>query len=261
MSKYENDRETTPYGIESLQQHLTETKLRLALLQYQKQQDEAWQGEYEALPLDAPQKIEEAHFFEKTEAQTLRLIKKHENSHRRAPKVRRTFKVLPAAAIIVLVLMLSFATVLAVSPQLRIHMIRMLYKVMPQYTEVSFSPDPDHFFDVPEGWQGLYYPAYIPEGYYQTNIVSGKKSSKVVFSANDNHYLFFSEHKLGVESNINSENSVVEEIDINGKTGLIIQNGDYNMIVWANDEKCFTLYVTENADIAIKIAKSVMRIK
>lgn len=177
------------------------------------------------------------------------------------PKVRRTFKVLPAAAIIVLVLMLSFATVLAVSPQLRIHMIRMLYKVMPQYTEVSFSPDPDHFFDVPEGWQGLYYPAYIPEGYYQTNIVSGKKSSKVVFSANDNHYLFFSEHKLGVESNINSENSVVEEIDINGKTGLIIQNGDYNMIVWANDEKCFTLYVTENADIAIKIAKSVMRIK
>lgn len=250
-----------PLSIEGLKRQLEDTRLRLALLEAQRQEDEAMQAAWDALPPDAPEKREEARFFARTEKGTLRLIRKHERRAARAERPRRIPRTLTVAAAAVLILCLSLGTALAVSPALRVQIMRLLYNVTPEYTEVRFVPDEAASFDVPAEWTGLYYPAFIPEGYELDGIAGSERIPKAIYTAADDRSIVFIEHSLDGESNINSEGYTVEEVEINGAKGIISHKAGYSIIVWSNTEKAFTLSITEDYDIALAVARSLVRVK
>lgn len=252
--------EHSPLSIEGLKQQLEDTKLRLALLEYQQQEDKTRQVVQAALPPDDSEKQEETRFFARTQVNTLRLIRQQERRSARAEKPRRFPRVLTAAAAVFLILALSLGTALAVFPALRIQVMRLLYRVTPEYTEVSFAPDEEAAFDVPAEWTGLYYPAYIPEGYAFYGF-SGTRMPTTAFVGKDDRLLRFSEYDQNTESNINSEDYTVEEVDINGAKGLMSWKDGHTILVWPATDKFFILRITENASMALEIARSVIRIK
>ena len=236
-------------GIEALKQQLEDTKLRLALLEYQQQEDEARQAARDSLPPDSPEMAEESSFFARTQANTLRRAMPH-----RFPRV------LTVAAAVLLLLALSLGTALAVSPALRVQVMRLLYQVTPEYTEVSFVPDEAASFDVPAEWTGLYYPAYIPEGYEFYGVGGSSSMPKVLFNASEDRFLRFSEYSLEAESNINSEGYMVEEADINGAKGVLSWKDGHTILVWPVSDRFFILDITAAADTAMEIARSVTRV-
>ncbi len=231
-------------SIKGLKQQLEDTRLRLAQLEAQGQEGEAPPAALDAPPSDTPEKREEARFFARAEKGTLRIPRP-----------------LTVAAAAVLILCLSLGTALAVSPALRVQIMRLLYNVTPEYTEVRFVPDEAASFDVPAGWTGLYYPAFIPEGYKLDTIAGAKNMPVSVYIASNDHSMVFREYGLDSESNINSEGYTVQEVEINGAIGIISHKAGYSIIVWSNTEKAFTLSITEDYDIALTVARSLVRVK
>ncbi len=252
--------EQTSLSIESLKKQLEDTKLRLALLEYQQREDAARQAAWDSLPPDSPEKQEEEGFFARTQAKTLRLIKQHERRAARKTRPRHPPRALAVAAAAILILFLTFGTALAVSPALRVQVMRLMYQVTPEYTEVHFAPDEGASFEVPAEWMGLYYPAFIPEGYAFYGA-EGTRMPTAAFTGEDDKLLRFSEFELIAESNINSEGYTVEEVDINGAKGVMSWKEGYTIMVWPASDRFFMLDVTENRDIALNIARSVIRIK
>lgn len=257
MSKQDKSAESIPYSIESLQQHIADAKLRLALLEYQQKEDQAWRLRQDVLPSDAPEKIAENDFFARTEETTLKLIRRHEPRLVQPARARRRPRLHQVFAAAVLILVLALGTALAVSPTLRIQVLKLLYHVTPRYTEVRFVPDTEGFFEIPAEWVGTSFPAYIPSGYRLFDSSASKNVSKAIFTSGDNKYLRFSEHLLGAELNLDSEGFSTEEVSINGMPGLMSWTAEQTIIVWPSHDKLFVLDVTENTSIAIRIAHSV----
>ena len=148
-----------------------------------------------------------------------------------------------------------------IAPALRVQVMRLLYQVTPEYTQVSFVPDEAASFDVPVEWTGLYYPAYIPEGYEFYGVGGSSSMPKVLFNASEDRFLRFSEYSLEAESNINSEGYTVEEADINGAKGVLSWKDGHTILVWPVSDRFFILDITAAADTAMEIARSVTRVK
>lgn len=261
MRRHNDEKENRPESAETLRQQLLEAKLRLALLEYQQKEDAAQQRQRDALPEDAPEKAAEAAFFARTEGKMIRLIRAKSKNKEKAAKHGRLSRFLSAAAIFVLVLLLGFGSALAFSPALRVQLMRMLYQVTPQYTEIRFLPDPNKTLEIPAEWNGLYYPSYIPEGYRMEGARSNSFIAKVFYSGNEKTYVRLTEQILETQTNIDTENSTIEEIEISGFKGILAYKERYTIIAWPCSDKYFILDTTESPDVAMKIAQSVVRIK
>lgn len=261
MRRHNDEKENRPESAETLRQQLLEAKLRLALLEYQQKEDAAQQRRRDALPEDAPEKAAEAAFFARTEGKMIRLIRAKSKNKEKAAKHGRLSRFLSAAAIFVLVLLLGFGSALAFSPALRVQLMRMLYQVTPQYTEIRFLPDPNKTLEIPAEWNGLYYPSYIPEGYRMEGARSNSFLARVAYSGSAEKYILFTEYNLDVETNLNTEGFTIEEIEINGFKGILAYKEGKTNMLWPCSDKYFVLHITENRDVAMKIAQSVVRIK
>lgn len=246
-----------PYGVEALQQHLADTKLRLALLTYQQQRDAAWQAAQDALPADAPQKAEQARFFAQTEARTLRLLRRQERRHAGKRSPARAARLLPAAAALVLALALGLGTALAVSPALRMQALRLLIQVTPQYTQIRFAREQDARAQVPSDWVGRCFPAWLPEGYTLLDSASSPDHSKAVYTAEGERFLRFIEYRTSASIQINTEGYSTKDVDINGAPGMLSWKEGHTSVVWSAYDRAYLLSVTEDTATALRIAESV----
>lgn len=260
MSKQDNSRDSIPYNIESLQQHITDAKLRLALLEYQQKQDQVWKLKRDALPIDAPAKVAENDFFARTEKTTLKLIRRHEPRAVQSSRARRKSRLLQAFAAAVLILVLGFGTALAVSPELRVGVMRLLYTITPQFTEIRFLPELIAE-RVPEAWKGSYYPMFMPSNYAVSEVSESEYFSKVLCHASHDRYLLFGEYEAGSELNIDSEGKTVEEVDINGWPGLMTWKDGSTIIVWNSPDSVLVIDTTEDKATTLAIARSVAKAK
>ncbi|MGI6215095.1 MAG: DUF4367 domain-containing protein [Christensenellales bacterium] len=236
----------------------TDVLLTEALFKYQEKQDNAWQAEYDALPTDNPKKIQEADFFKETEANTLKLIKKHERRYKKTNKNKPSF--LKFATAVLATLLLTMATALAFFPESRKVLFKLLYKTTPQYTNLEFVPQ-FNLEDVPKEWKGDYYPAYIPQEYSFYEAKKTEHISRIVFKADDEHYMSYGEFIGFDDVNVDSEGKTVEEADINGLKGAVSYGRGNSIVVWKSLDRMFIVTISADKDTALAIARSVIRIK
>ncbi len=248
MKTYYNESEHM-LTMQALKKQLGETKLKIALL-------EAALKEAEALSLENEKSAEMA-----PNPSTIAAIHHELNRLTRRKRLRFLPRVLRVAVALLLITFISLGTALAVSSDVRVMVMKLLYRVTPQYTEISLVPDEATFFNVPAQWGGEYYPSYIPEGYRFYGAYGVQSMQDVVYIADNDRTLIFSENDANVEANIDTEGYEISEVEINGQKAMLAYNGEKSTIVWNQNDKILLITVTELPEVVIKIAQSVIKIK
>lgn len=253
MRKY-ND---TP-NLHSLPAQIGQNKLRMALLEAAGAEADRAQAAWDALPDDAPEKAAEKAFHLRTEEKYLRMARRAQHAGR-AP--RMVLRALQFAAVLALAVAVSLGTAMAVSGEVRVAVMRLLYRVTPEYTEISMAEDEDAAFFVPADWTGSYYPSYIPEGYSFYEVFGTDSMRFSHYTAAEDKYLSFNECDQAVEANTDTEGYQLQEITLNGHPALLASKENKSKIIWQSTDCFMVLTISENAETALKVAQSVRRIK
>lgn len=191
--------------------------------------------------------------------------RKKEKRNQRIQTLRRIMpKVVQAAACLILALGLAVPAALAASASFRSSVMQLLMQFDSDEGAMNFSfvEDTDAAFDVPEGYMGAYYPAYIPDGFTLEYV--GPILPAVHFIRDEQAISFF-EGDENAEGTNGIEGATVETITIHGREACLIEGEGLSShvvnIIYAVDDKWFdiTTYNLEKSE-AIRIAESIKKI-
>ena len=113
--------------------------------------------------------------------------------------------------------------------------------------------DPEKRVIVPEGWQGKYYPTYIPEGY----MFSGFMKNGVCYTNRNGKKLYFDEKSYGDRSIADTEDVMVEHVMINGVEAVISEKRGVTMVAWSLNGKYFVVSISEDRETVLRVVAGV----
>ena len=161
------------------------------------------------------------------------------------------------------ILCIGLTTAFASSETFRVRVFSMFAEDRGQYTAIGLREDEKKAFDVPNGWEGMYYPTYIPDGFEVINVENlSEQIFLISFENKNNEYLTFEEMTEDAESNIDTENAQVYYTEIHGNTALVSAKADLTIVSWNEQNRILSVvFDGEVEEDALKVAKSVTRIK
>lgn len=161
------------------------------------------------------------------------------------------------------ILCIGLMTAFASSETFRVRVFSMFAEDHGQYTAIGLREDEQKAFDVPNGWEGMYYPTYVPDGFEVINVENlSEQIFLISFENKNNEYLTFEEMTEDAESNIDTENAQVYYTEIHGNTALVSVKADLTIVSWNEQNRILSVvFDGEVEEDALKVAKSVTRIK
>lgn len=161
------------------------------------------------------------------------------------------------------ILCIGLTTAFASSETFRVRVFSIFAEDHGQYTAIGLREDEQNAFDVPNGWEGMYYPTYIPDGFEVINVENlSEQIFLISFENKNNEYLTFEEMTEDAESNIDTENAQVYYTKIHGNTALVSVKADLTIVSWNEQNRILSVvFDGEVEEDALKVAKSVTRIK
>lgn len=178
--------------------------------------------------------------------------------------VRRSTKPLRRALVFAAVIAAFLAlSVTAYAIAVRILMSRTAIDEIPtpgtDQVTYNFEPAADEFIDC-KYWM----PAFIPDGYeidFVSEFFAYNGSQNMRYRNSDGNSIEFMYGKPGPGMSVTFENVITEEeIEIDGKTGVLTKTASYNAILWTNDTAgyAFSLTCDDTELDASAIAESVI---
>ena len=151
------------------------------------------------------------------------------------------------------ILCIGLTTAFASSETFRVRVFSMFAEDHGQYTAIGLREDEQKAFDVPNGWEGMYYPTYIPDGFEVINVENLSEQIFLISFENKTH---------DAESKIDTENARVYYTEIHGNTALVSVKADLTIVSWNEQNRILSVvFDGEVEEDALKVAKSVTRIK
>lgn len=183
-------------------------------------------------------------------------------SERRQTNIRRLRKwasrFVVGAACMILIIGIAAPIAIANVEVIRARVLQLLINVQKEYAELSLVEDPDASFDVPAGWEGEYFPSYIPEGYVLEEVFH--PFAMVYYVDGEGNLLSLYECDANTYTNVDSEDAEISYDFVNGDSAMIIEKGRDITIIWSNGHKYFILDTVLSKEESLKIAESVRRI-
>ena len=163
------------------------------------------------------------------------------------------------------ILCIGLTTAFASSETFRVRVFSMFAEDHGQYTAIGLREDEQKAFDVPNGWEGMYYPSYIPAEFEIESVDSSFGREFSVYMRNKNNSdvrLIFEEMSENNEMNVDTENAKVYYTEIHGNTALVSVKTGITIVTWNEQNRMFLVIIDGEAEKdALKVAKSVTRIK
>ena len=163
------------------------------------------------------------------------------------------------------ILCIGLTTAFASSETFRVRVFSMFAEDHGQYTAIGLREDEQKAFDVPNGWEGMYYPSYIPAELEIESVDSsfGREFSVYMRDKNNSDVrLIFEEMSENNEMNVDTENAKVYYTEIHGNTALVSVKTGVTIVTWNEQNRMFSVIIDGEAEKdALKVAKSVTRIK
>lgn len=166
-------------------------------------------------------------------------------------------KVLASAAAVVLVLSVSLAGVMAVSPTARAWVEHVVVQWLEEYVGIRFHGEGG---ENGNPWR----PIWLPGGFEQVDASDYNEYGRVVYKSSGGTEIYF-EYKLvseGNRFNVDTEHNEYKEIDLNGHPAyLFIKNEERhpNYLVWTDKEKIVAFRLMGDIDVEtlIEMAKNI----
>ena len=174
-------------------------------------------------------------------------------SNKQKRRLSRASRIAIAAAVLILV---SLGSALATAHMIQNGVLKLnaqTYSERTSYTLVSTGKT----VDIPEEWNGDFYPTYIPEGYEFEKCYH----SEVVYRNENEETFSFSEETYGASISLDTEDANVSSIMINGASGTVIEKEGWIAIIWSANNRVFTVDMIGTKEEALRIAVSVTLIE
>lgn len=182
--------------------------------------------------------------------------------NRRRRFIRQTLpRAAHIAAAALLVLFIGGSVAVAAVRPVRVQLMKLLIRIERAYTELSLVPGEAEGVEVPEGWMGDYYPAYVPEGFKLLATYGGVGNSSVQYVTEGDRWLDFGEYDQHTGTNIDTENAALSSVEIGGSPALLSEKGGAVTVAWAWADRYFIVELDGSPEEAIQIARSVQKIK
>jgi hypothetical protein len=160
----------------------------------------------------------------------------------------------------VLILLISAGAVTMSVEAFRVRFFNMLIDTKDTYSEISFETEDDYLEGIPEDWTNYYAMTYIPDGFTLSEVLDPVRSIYMTYE-NMDFYIIFIQESLEVDSQIDTENRKIETITIGKDDGIIVKSNEEIMLIWNNDELCFSIISNLDEDTIIKIAENIKKIQ
>ncbi len=186
-------------------------------------------------------------------------------AHRRklARFSKRTLpRMVTGAACLVLVCFAGLTTVLATSERAREQVLGLIINIKKGETQLSLAPVAarEAPLEAPEGWRGLYYPAYMPKGYRFDSVFA---DGTMVFYEHHRggNSISFSENDENSSVGIESYDAQVRYLTIHGHRALLSVSPSSSFISWSEQERFFVVDISsDDEQTLIRVADSVRRL-
>lgn len=176
---------------------------------------------------------------------------------RRSPmSVRGLPRVCKAAAVLAAVLMISVTSAFATVQMIRVGILKLDIQAYDDRTEFQLLQTGETM-EVPDGWTGVFYPAYIPADFVFSHLDAGEA---VYYDASGNR-LEFSEETYGTSLAVDTEDAQVSAIYLHDTTATVVEKNGRTSVIWAEHNRLFILHLFGDRETAIEIASSVTLIQ
>ena len=163
------------------------------------------------------------------------------------------------------ILCVGFTTAFASSASFRVRVFSMFKKDHGQYTAVKLQEDEQKAFDVPNGWEGMYYPSCIPAEFEVESVENsfGREFAAYMRDKNNSDVrLIFEEMSENNEMNVDTENARVYHTKIHGSDAIVSIKEKTSSIIWSENNRILSIMMDgDNEEQILKVAESVKQIK
>lgn len=157
------------------------------------------------------------------------------------------------AAVLLLVFYLGLTTAVATVESVRIALTEFILHINDDYASLELR-ETGEYIEVPNGWCGSYYPAYIPDGFS-----AGQAKDYLVKFVDDAGYeILFYEYPNGAYVSVDAKDSELQYTAIDGKMAVISIRGNWTNFYWADDNRIFMIKSNIQTSEIIKIAGSLV---
>ena len=183
--------------------------------------------------------------------------RKHVQSVRRTlvPLVSNALK---AAACIIVVASIGISTAFAISSTARYRIMELLISMTDEYALVSLQEGAS--IDIPTDWAGGYYPSYLPEGFSLVKVYGNQAACGVIYQNDEGIELDFDEYTQAGQTAIDTEDAFIANTTVHDNPAMITEKDGVVTVVWAEYNRYFCVTIAADADTAVQIARSVVRI-
>lgn len=185
--------------------------------------------------------------FPKKFEQKMQSLFKHPNSYIVAQN-----KIIPLRKILICAVIAATMTIISLTAAANWKEIRAFFmEVFADHSRVTYVAEGGF----PETIETIYMPEYVPNGFA---LLESEKDiiSTYFYYQNETKYFSFEQNIKSVVTNINSELSEVEIIDVNGYDGYCLEFENEITFIWTTDEYTFRIIGDIGKDEAVKIAMS-----
>ena len=163
------------------------------------------------------------------------------------------------------ILCIGLTTAFASSETFRVRVFSMFAEDRGQYTAIGLREDEQKAFDVPNGWEGMYYPSYIPAEFEIESVDSsfGREFSVYMRDKNNSDVrLIFEEMSENNEMNVDTENARVYHTKIHGSDAIVSIKEKTSSVIWSESNRILSIMMDgDNEEQILKVAESVKQIK
>lgn len=157
---------------------------------------------------------------------------------------------------LMLVIFVGLSTAVATVQSVRLSVLNFIIEIEDRYTSLYFE-ESRSTYEVPQGWQGLYYITYVPERF----VLADCSDNEAIYVDRDGNILGFCEYEYGETCNLDTENAEITYESIHGRNSLVVEKEGWVAITWSIGARFFVIDLIGTRDEAFQIANSVFALQ
>ncbi|MEN1761875.1 DUF4367 domain-containing protein [Anoxynatronum sibiricum] len=162
------------------------------------------------------------------------------------------------AAMVLLAVGCGMAVLVFSVDAFRVNMFNLVTEITERYTSVDFvAQEASEQVMIPEEWQQVYLPAFVPEGYQVADTMS-VGDMRILFYRNEfGDEIQFSQSPTGGSFQLDTEDAATQQVFIGQKEGLLVEKEGLRTLLWYDHVHTFYLIGNIDEETIIQMAESI----